>query len=626
MTADWQSSRSARRLIFVLVWVLSVVYIATLIDRGWAPPDEGFLGQTAERMLGGEVPHRDFDDFYTGGLTALHALTFKFLGVRLIALRAVLFGAVVLWVPALYAVARRFARPLLAGAVTLLAVVWSVPAYPASMPSWYNLFFATAGLLAALRYLETGRYRWLFASGACGGLSILAKIVGVYFLGAVGLLIIYHAFVPAESPGRSPGGPGGGIADAEGSRGGGVWLGIATAGAVIAALFGLIAGSRKTSGSYLQLVMPGATVALLLAAAGWRSARVAWNRVWRPIAALALGAAAILLPFAAWFAGQGALGDLVKGVFVLPVSRLRFASLPPRGEAMLWALPLVGLVVVGLLVRRHRVGTVLAALVAGAGAWLILRGGRTPIYGGIGGEGPVYRPVVDSVATLVPIIAVTFAAIMLSRRGRALTSLAREQAFAAVAVTAFCALIAFPYSNDLYFHYVAPLVCIALLALYSVSGRSVEPRLGAAVIGFYLAFGVIRVAVHPSSRLALDRGGLRVPASDSADASAFVRTLRAHARNGYTFATPDAPEAYFLTGLRNPTPTMYERFDESAGDTDRILALLQARRVTAVAISSWRITSKLPDARLLAALRERYPDSAVVWHFTVRWAPEARRE
>jgi len=110
-----------------------------------------------------------------------------------------------------------------------------------------------------------------------------------------------------------------------------------------------------------------------------------------------------------------------------------------------------------------------------------------------------------------------------------------------------------------------------------------------------------------------------VPPRDSAEVDAFVRTLREHARNGYTFATPDSPEAYFLTGLRNPTRTMYEFLGDSGGHTDRILAIPEARRVTAVAISYWTIFSLRPDPRLLAALRARYPDSAAVWHFMVRW-------
>jgi hypothetical protein len=167
---------------------------------------------------------------------------------------------------------------------------------------------------------------------------------------------------------------------------------------------------------------------------------------------------------------------------------------------------------------------------------------------------------------------------------------------------------------------VAPLVFVALAGLHAVSMRSVASRVAAVTIGFYLAFGVLRVGAAGEARLALDRGGLRVPAADSAAASMFVQILRAHARHGYTFATPDCPEAYFLSGLRNPTPTIYEFVRGRAGRTDRVLALLEARRITAVAIGGWGAFSGPPEQRLLAALRTRYPDSARVWHYTVRWA------
>jgi len=55
------------------------------VNRGWVPHDEGLLGQSAERLLAGQLPHRDFDEVYTGGLSYLHALAFEVGGVRLIA-------------------------------------------------------------------------------------------------------------------------------------------------------------------------------------------------------------------------------------------------------------------------------------------------------------------------------------------------------------------------------------------------------------------------------------------------------------------------------------------------------------------------------------------------------------
>ena len=68
----------------LLVWAASAVYIYPFVDRGWVPHDEGLIGQSAERVLSGQLPHRDFDETYTGGLSYLHAVAFKLAGVRLI--------------------------------------------------------------------------------------------------------------------------------------------------------------------------------------------------------------------------------------------------------------------------------------------------------------------------------------------------------------------------------------------------------------------------------------------------------------------------------------------------------------------------------------------------------------
>lgn len=599
-----------RAAIFCLVWVAGILYSAAVIDRGWGPADEGLLGQTAERLLGGELPHRDFDDLYTGGLTAVHAFAFKLLGVRLIALRAVLLAAVILWIPLCYAVARRFAPPLLAGAVTLLAVAWSIPAYPASMPSWYNLFFATAGLLAMLRYLETQRLRWLVGAGFCAGLSLLVKVTGIFLLGALVLILAYRAVAAAAASGR-PARPG----TWRGNLGFGTVVAVAAVVSVV-----LVIGTRRTNGTYLQFVAPILILSMIVAAADRGGTRAAWAMSWKPLAALAAGVMLAVLPLLILYASQRALGDLLNGVFVLPGRRVRFAFRTPSGIAILAAAPLAGLVAAGFLVRRRRTAWIVAAGIAAAGTALVLYGVRQPIYGGVGGDGPVYRRVVDSIATIVPGIVAAFALLLASRAGRGLAPERRAPVFAMVAVTAFAALVGFPYSTDLYFHYVAPLIWLSLLALYSVADRPAEPRIGIGVLLFYLAFAVVRVRVRADTRLDLNRGGIWVPAQDNADARAFVSLLRAHSRGGYTFATPDCPEAYFLTGLKNPTRTMYEFFGSRAGRTERTLELLDQHRITAVAINHWGAFSGFLDQQLLAALRARYPDSAVVWHFTVRWS------
>src|SRR5712692_9752887 len=116
-------------------------------------------------------------------------------------MRYMLFLFFLAWVPANYYAASRFVSAPVAGAVTLLAVAWGLPNYAAAMPSWYNLFFATFGLAALLRYIEAQSDRWLLIAGLCGGISLLFKLLGLYFVaGAVLFLLFREQMAPSAAP------------------------------------------------------------------------------------------------------------------------------------------------------------------------------------------------------------------------------------------------------------------------------------------------------------------------------------------------------------------------------------------------------------------------------------------
>ena len=151
------------------------------------------------------MPHRDFDELYTGGLTYLNAAAFRVSGANFATLRWMLFLFFLAWVPALFYIASRLVPPLAAGLITCLAVAASVPVYSAPVPSWYNLFFATFGTAAALRFLENRNRWWLAIAGLCAGLSFLAKISGLYFLAAIFLFLIFLEQTESQSsPHLSP--------------------------------------------------------------------------------------------------------------------------------------------------------------------------------------------------------------------------------------------------------------------------------------------------------------------------------------------------------------------------------------------------------------------------------------
>jgi len=155
-------------LVLGAVLAIATVYVGVHIGKGWVPADDGILGQSALRVMQGQLPHRDFAEIYTGGLSVIHAVAFRVFGVSLMSLRLCAFLFFLAWIPAVYYVALRFTKALPAGLITLVAVAWSYPNYPAAMPSWYNLFLATFGAAALLRYVEARRLRWLFVAGVCG--------------------------------------------------------------------------------------------------------------------------------------------------------------------------------------------------------------------------------------------------------------------------------------------------------------------------------------------------------------------------------------------------------------------------------------------------------------------------
>src|SRR5205085_307643 len=134
----------------------------------------------------------------------IDAAIFKLFGMKLFWLRLFLFAVFIAWVPAVYALAREFLAPWPAAAVTLVGVAWSVPNYPAAMPSWFNLFFASFGTLAVAKYIRRPAVYWLVFAGLCGGLSFLFKSVALYYIAAVLLFFVYREQSLSREPGASP--------------------------------------------------------------------------------------------------------------------------------------------------------------------------------------------------------------------------------------------------------------------------------------------------------------------------------------------------------------------------------------------------------------------------------------
>jgi hypothetical protein len=605
--------RAARSGICLVLWLATGAYLLPFVDRGWIAHDDGMLGQAAERVMAGELPHRDFYDPYTGGLTYLHALGLKILGVRLLSLRWLLFAATLAWVPVIYFLATRFVPPMSAALVTAVAVTWSLPNYFASMPSYYNLFLATFGTAALFRHIERGGRGWLVLAGFCGGLSFLVKSVGIFFVVAGGLFLLFRAQIQSHGDAEIDLRPSTGflLLEAAGCLG------------LVMALVSLL-GERRTVMDVLHFVVPLTAVATVVLWCEWREGRgglqTRIRRAWALLGPFAAGAIAPVAIFLLPFIATGSLNAFSEGVFLALERRFGQAerALPEVGD-MVWALP-YGAALVAVALGLHARWSVIAAVAAG----LALLAGLATLD-----QTSSYLALWNSVRFL-PLFVMLAGCVLLLGRPLALSSPRREQAFLLLVVLAAIGMVQFPFSAPIYFCYTAPMLALAAVPVASLGARPLHLTM---LLG-YLALAVMSLnvgyawnigVVHQSAYAVTDarpltRSRLRIPPDDAFEYLGLVSAIRTRIRTGeYVFATPDCPEVYFLSGTRNPTGDLYEFLRSPRRAVTETLELIEHHHINLIVINRTPFFSGPIDPALEMALESRFPHSAVVGRFVVRW-------
>jgi hypothetical protein len=595
-------------------WLICAVYMYVYLMRGWVPHDEGALALSAERILRGEVPHKDFDELYTGGLSYWHALAFLIFGVKLTALRWAIFAVFLAWLPAIFAIAQRFTSSGGAAGVTAIAAAWSVPNYAASMPSWYNLFFATFGIVAIFRFLETRRTFWLWVAGVCGGLSVCIKISGLYYVGAALLFLIYCEQNEANEPSDN---------DPRFSA-----CSIALCLAMLSFIFLLFRMVQPLLSveSFAHFVVPGSVIAVAIL---WREllttrskTRIRLNRLLKTSVPFLLGvllpSLILLLPYVR----TGTVASLARGVFVAPLSRLAFASKQPIQAG------LAGYVVLGVL------GAVLAvAILAGrlsklfpplVGLIMLLAVAASGTYAWL------YRGLWFAISSLVP-LTVLFGCICIEV-DRSENRVAKERTFLLLAVLGLNSLIQFPFSAPIYFLYIAPLLFLAVRAL--MRGHR-ETRLGINIAisipvllfavlrvtpGFIFNMGVCYAPDSQKYRLLLSRAsGLRVSPAEGKGYEQLVSAIKEHSLRSRIYAGPDSPQIYFLSYKPNPTRTL---FDFLADPEKRDAAIRQVLMDETTRVAVIRTEPDFSDPlspALQDLVRELYPNAQRFGPFELRW-------
>ena len=591
-----------------VVMVIAGVYSGLHIGKGWVPADDGILAQSALRVLQGQLPHRDFAEIYTGGLSILHALAFRLLGVNLMSLRICVFVFFLAWIPVVYWIASRFTSAITAGVVTLAVVAWSYPNYPAAMPSWYNLFFATFGAAALLRYLDVRTRKWLFVAGVCGGLSILVKIIGAYYIAGA---LLFFPFLE-QSDARET--------ESSGSR----WpYRFFSASAMLLFLASIVMLLRTRLGlsEYYEFVLPSTVVVALIllrengvqAGSGRR-----FQNLLRLVIPFLCGVLTPVAVFVLPYALSGAAGRLFSGVFSSAMARSAgLGVIRPIGptHAMLYALPLIGLLAAAMYWDKFQSIAVGAALGIGAIAIVFRSSQSIEVASGVW----------CSAATLTP-LAVIFgsAVVLLGKQRNRYAQLGHQQIALLMSLAATCTLVQYPFAAPIYLCYALPLTMLALVAITAVGKVQRGAFVLAPVLGFYLLFGVAILVPHYIYELthvigrmdemhAARAGRLKIEGASFFDDD-LGPFLRAHSPDGKMYAGNDCPELYFLSGLENVTS------NDGGADDDEVLKALQSDRLKLVVINEGPF---FPSARMSAKVRaeveHRFPESRLFGIFHVYW-------
>jgi len=613
VTADGRSPRPSRDWLALLVTLaIAAFFVWPRLDRGWVPHDEGMLGQTAERIRLGQLPHRDFEEIYTGALGYWHALAQQLFGTTLMATRYALFAVWLGWLSLIFGGVRRAMPRSAAGwaaGATVTIAMWTLPVYPSAMPSWYLLFVGTVAIAALLRWHDTHRGHWIVAAGFAVGIGLTIKITALYLLAAALLALVIAAQRDepraAAAPTRLPS------------------IAIIAGLAVLTLLVVYLLRARLLISEVLHLIVP---IAALTAVAADREVAILkrggrdWREVFVPVGLLLFGVAIPVVLFTIPYALSGSLDALIRGVLFDAMGRaagLVFLMKPV-------AVTVAGLVVVLLAAVELRWGAspfVRAGAVV-VGAWLAWSSASSIL---------LYQVVWEGARWLLP-ASVVFVAVRHSRIPSG-TAASRIQ-LTAMTTAAFASMLAlnqYPFSAPIYYCFVAPLGFLVLLqampeAASRLSGTFVLLGLFAVVSiqpGDVFNLGQFPRQLDFTHRLAIPRGGLRVSAADSALYSDLDAIIARRRTDAGIVAGPGMPEVTFLSGPPYRGHLLFHLMPYEVRDS------LDLPRATAEGLPSVMVWNLKPDfGEPVAPDIKRWYDARLpvgtrIWtdlrHVEVRW-------
>lgn len=534
----------------LVIGALALVLVS--FDSGWLPHDDGYLAWSAERVLNGEVPHVDYDEIYTGGLSYLNAAAFRLMGPSLLALRIPLLALFFAFLACVYAVCRRGMGREWAATTAAIVVCLGPLLTPTPMPTLYNLYLGMLALYCILRYAESDRVHWLAFSGLLTGISVLVKVSGLYVLmgSAIAIFAVTSARTKRERIVRS------------------FVLGASCIAATILIL------PAFTVSRFVLLLLPLYVVA-------WAVGRLQpWykdseaRRAVPALIALGLGFFLPILLYAGLFAWNGKLAQLLTGLggMIGAISGQLHLDAKPLATLLI---PIGMALVVVLLARSvgsRGVGAQSCVIFLFVVAWYLLHA-RSLLL------------VIHHIDSWMVVIAAAAVGWML--RTAQIENWNRHLAVVVLSFAACFQLAKFPSANQWQDAYSLPLAVIALVVVTMGLPRRVRLVVLTVLVSFGVVLGIARMGNQiyssatvglriPSIELGGDRAGIDVPV-----VYWYYNEVNSAIDNEQTlFASPDLPEVYFLnaqsgvgrsvfpiiTEAIRPGDSEISRYEEAAPD------------------------------------------------------------
>jgi len=178
------------------VTAVAVAYFLLTWNRTLSTYDGGYLLHNFDKFARGQLPHRDFYDIYGAITYVVGGGLFRLFGTEVLVIRTFVVLLKALMAALIFRIGCRLVPRGFAFLGSILFILYWGDALDLVFNAPYGghcaHFLALLGILSMIRYVETGKKRWIAGAGFCSGLILLFKVLtGAFVLIGFGLFLSF---------------------------------------------------------------------------------------------------------------------------------------------------------------------------------------------------------------------------------------------------------------------------------------------------------------------------------------------------------------------------------------------------------------------------------------------------